>query len=212
MCTYELFLCTVRTSDPVGVRRQMSKSQTFFRGRKTHPLWNAFIFSLSGKNGPENFALGRKRKMELEGKCFFGGIIVSNLFVNGAKRGICTSSQLQKETMNIPSNLGRKDTDKRNELKMRKHCVVFFGTCDIIHFPDSVFLRCRVNGKAGGNFKEVATRGNCNGSVVSTFLPLPLRERSVCRRDGFQSRIRQPSEEQNEPVLLNPVPSSLFCS
>ncbi len=62
-----------------------------------------------------------------------------------------------------------------------------------------------MNGKAGGNFKEVATRGNRNGSVVSTFLPLPLRERSVCRRDGFQSRIRQLSGAQNEPVLLNPV-------
>ncbi len=42
--------------------------------------------------------------------------------------------------MNIPSNLGRKDTDKRHELKKRKHCVVFFGTCDIIHFPESVYF------------------------------------------------------------------------
>ncbi len=115
------------------------KAKLFFVGEKHIRCEMHLFFPFSGKMGLKTLHWDGRGKWSLKGNAFFGNI-VSNLFANGAKRGICTSSQLQKETMNIPSNLGRKDTDKRHELKMRKHCVVFFGTCDIIHFPESVYF------------------------------------------------------------------------
>ncbi len=50
------------------------KKPNFFVGEKHIRCEMHLFFPFSEKNGPENFALGRKRKMELEGKCFFLGI------------------------------------------------------------------------------------------------------------------------------------------
>ncbi len=72
------------------------KAKLFFVGEKHIRCEMHLFFPFSEKNGPGNFAFTRKRKMELEGKCFFGNI-VGNLFANGAKRGICTRSQFQKK-------------------------------------------------------------------------------------------------------------------